>query len=582
MAARITTYVVVGIVAATLIAGLIVGAQRDDNDGPIDLIIHNAKVYTANSRNEVAEAVAIRGNQILRVGSEREINRLRKPQTQVIDAKGAAVLPGFNDAHVRFIEGGLALDRIDLTDAVDAADIQRRIREWAESNPDRPWVIGRGWSLEAVGGAPTRQMLDAIVHDRPVELVSRDGHAAWVNSAALKLARITRKTPNPANGTIVRDARTGEPTGVLKDAAMALVTRHVPALTAEERARALRSAVGEAHKNGITSVQHLADEIDDLDTFAEARRAGDLQVRVYAAIPVDRMLSEADLDRLDQLAAKYPDDPLFKSGAVHLTLDGVVELNGAALLEPYANEPDSGDTRWTPDDFNRIVRMLDARGWQIIADASGDRAVQMALTAFEHAVRSNAAPVRGRRHRVERVEIAADDDLARFGALGVIASMQPARGMPGESLALWTRNLGPDRASHGWPYHAIARNRGRLAFGSDWPAAALSPLTGLHVAVNRTTPDGLPEGGWNVEDALALDAALDAYTSGAAWASFDEQRKGMIAPGMLADLVVLGGDILKAPSEKLASTPVELTIFDGKIVYSRTAHRSLTDAPVNP
>jgi len=206
--------------------------------------------------------------------------------------------------------------------------------------------------------------------------------------------------------------------------------------------------------------------------------------------------------------------------------------------------------------------------------------VQMALTAFEHAVRSNPAPARGRRNRVERVELAADDDLPRFAALGVIASMQPVRGMPGDALGLWTRNLGADRSSQGWPYHGVVRNRGRLSFGSDWPAASLSPLTGLHVAVNRRTPDGLPEGGWHAENALTLNAAIDAYTSGGAWASFDEQRKGTIAPGMLADLVVLSSDIFRAPSEKLASTPVELTIFDGKIVYSRAAQRSLTDAPV--
>src|SRR5262249_28083187 len=184
-----------------------------------------------------------------------------------------------------------------------------------------------------------------------------------------------------------------------------------------------------------------------------------------------------------------PDDPLFKSGAVHVTVDGIVELNTAALLEPYPNASAAGSARWTPDDFNRLVRVLDGRGWQILADASGDRAVQMALTAFEHAVRSTPAPAGGRRHRVERVELAADEDLPRFGALGVIASMQPGRGMPGDALGPWTRNLGADRSANGWPYHAIVRNRGRLSFGSDWPAASLSPLTGVHVAVNRRTPD---------------------------------------------------------------------------------------------
>ena len=223
-----------------------------------------------------------------------------------------------------------------------------------------------------------------------------------------------------------------------------------------------------------------------------------------------------------------------------------------------------------PDAFNRMVRLLDAGGWQVMTHAVGDRAVNMALTAYEHAVRSNPLPERGRRHRIEHVETVDAADLPRFGALGVIASMQPALGSPSPSLIdVWFKNVGPERASRGWPYHSIAAGAGRLAFGSDWPGVPLNPLLGLHTAVTRTTPDGLPEGGWYPAERLALKAAIDAYTSGAAWASFDEQRKGHLAPGMLADLVVLSEDIFDAPAPRLASTRVAVTIFDGRIVYRR-------------
>jgi predicted amidohydrolase YtcJ len=571
MAARLATYLVVGIVAATLIAGLIVGAQRDDNDGPIDLIIHNARVYTADRNGTMAEAVAVRGNRILQVGSNREITRLARPQTTVLDAEGAAVLPGFNDSHVHLIGGGLGMDRIDLLGASTLEEIRGRIASWAAANPERPWILGRGWYYQPFpDGLPTRQMLDGLVPDRPAQLVSYDGHTSWVNSKALALARITKRTADPPNGSIVRDARTGEPTGVLKEAAMALVSRLVPAPTRADRAQALRAAIGEANRLGITSVQNAGGGADNLDIFEEARRGGDLTARVYSAVGVDGGLREADLDRLDAVRQRHQDDAIFKTGALKIMLDGVVEGHTAAMLEPYANRPTAGTPSILPDDLNRTVRLADAKGWQVMTHAVGDRAIRMALYAYEHAARSNPAPGRGRRHRVEHAELVASDDVPRFGSLGVIASMMPSHGLPSPSqIQVWSRNVGPDRAGRGWAYGDILKARGRLAFGSDWPYGSLDPMLGLHVAVNRTTPGGVPDGGWNGEQRLALKAAVDAYTSAGAWASFDEQRKGTIAAGMLADIVVLTRDIFSAQPSTLADTQVATTIFDGKIVYQK-------------
>lgn len=570
MAARLTTYLVVAIVAATLIAGLIVGAQRDDTEGPVDKIILNGKIYTARG-GTMAEAIAIRGNQILRVGSNREINRLRRPQTTVIDAEGAAVLPGFNDAHVHFIDGGLGLDRIDLADATTLDIVQARIRAWANANPDRPWVLGRGWHQGTFDGAmPTRQTLDAIVTDRPALLMSADGHAAWVNSKALRLGRIGKRTPDPANGTIVRDARSGEPTGVLLDAAISLAEKLVPPASREERARALRAAMAEAQRLGITSIQDTGATVDDVSLYDDFRRAGDLNLRVYAALDVPGALSDAQLDRLEGVRNRYPDDPLFKTGAVKLTIDGTIARQSAAMLEAYATRRLPGDPIIAPDDLNRMARILDARGWQLMSDAFGDRAVRMALNAYEHAVKSNPDPAHGRRHRVEHAEIVEAEDVPRFGTLAVIASVQPFNGSPDSGLTdSLVASLGQDRATRLWPLRSIASSRGKLAFGSDWPAVPLDPLLAIHTAVNRTTPDGLPDGGWNPAERIGLKAAIDAYTSDAAYASFDEQRKGSLRAGMLADLVVLSADIFSAPASELASTTVTLTIFDGKIVYKK-------------
>lgn len=574
MAARLTTYVVVGIVAATLIAGLIVGAQRDDNDGPVDLIVFNGKVYTADASGSMAEAVAVRGNQLLRVGSNREINRLRRPQTVVVDALGAAVLPGFNDASAHFIDSGLALDEVDLLDATTIDEVQARIRTWAESHPDRPWIVGRGWSATAfLPGLPTRQLLDAAVADRPAYLLSEDGRAAWLNTKALHRAAITRHTAVPADGVIVKESRGGAPTGLLRGTAVTLAAQVLPRPSPEDRARGLRAAIIEAHRNGVTSVQDTITRPDDFILYDDARRAGDLSLRIYASIAVDGMPEAEAFKQLESLSSKYPDDPLFKMGGAKISLDGPVESLEAAMLQPYEASPgDAGPDRVDPDAFNRFVRLLDARGWQVTAEGSGDRAVRMALDAFEHARRSNAEPERGRRHRIEGVALVDASDVPRFGRLGAIATINPDEARPtAERLDVWASAVGAERASRAWPCGSIVSARGKLAFGSGLPSGRLNPMASMRTAVTRTTLEGLPEGGWAPAERVTLKRAINAFTSVPAYASFDEQRKGSLTKGMLADLVVLSDDIFEASEPDLARATVAATIFDGKIVYRRNA-----------
>lgn len=580
MAARLTAYAVAFIVGVTFIAGLIVRAQRED-DGPVDLIVINGRVYTGDGNDALAEAVAVSGNKVARVGSNREIQRLRRAQTTVIDAKGGAVLPGFNDAHAHLVSGGLSLSEISLLEATTLEQIGESIKLWATAHPEREWITGRGWSYQAFNGAmPTRQLLDTLVPDRPAYLVAYDGHTGWANSKALKAAGITRHTKSPANGTIVKDPRSGEPTGALKEAAMALMASAAPAPTEADRVAALRAAIEEAHRAGITSLQDAGGSPADLELLDGLRKRGELTLRVYVALRADATLTDATLDELERVRVRFADDPLLKTGAVKLVADGVIESHTAAMLEPYANRPGAkGEARFTPEQLNRIVAMLDREGWQVMTHAIGDAAVRMTLDAYEAAAKTNTAPERGRRHRIEHIETIDPADVPRFGALGVIASMEPVHASPGPAGDVWSTNLGEARAARGWLWAAIAKSGGKLAFGSDWPVMALDPLKGLHVAVTRTAADGLPEGGWIPSERLPVKRAIDAYTHGAAWASFDELRKGTLTRDMLADIVVLTRDIFAGTTPDLNRTEVAVTIADGKVVYRRDAPESTTTAP---
>jgi predicted amidohydrolase YtcJ len=490
MAARLTTFVIAGIIVVTFIAGLIVGAQRDDG-GPVDLIVHNAVVFTGETGNEMPEAVAVRGNQILEVGSNREILRMQRPQTVTIDARGAAVVPGFNDAHLHLVRGGLSLDSADLSGLDTLDEVIARIRSWAAANRGRAWIVGRGLNVELLDDLDrsARTALDTAFAERPVQLLSEDGEAAWVNTVALKLGQIARRTADPENGDIVRDAR-GEATGVLQGSAADMMEALLPQPTPEDRTAALFTAIAEAQRNGITSLQNADGEALDFELLDAARKEGSVDMRVYSALPVHSARTHEDVASLDDVLKRYPDDPLFKAGATKVVMDGIDR-----------------------DSLNKLVRLLDSRGWQVMIEADTAEEVEMARTAFAHAERSNGPGARERRHRIEHRR-------RHFTSVG-----------------------------------------DKLALGSDWPDGPLSPMRVLQSAVPT----------------LSLEKALQAYTVNGAYASYDEQRKGFLKAGMLADIVVLSADIFSMAPAKLSTVHVAYTIFDGRVVYPAKADRTLTN-----
>lgn len=351
---------------------------------------------------------------------------------------------------------------------------------------------------------------------------------------------------------------------------MALMREVLPRPDRAQRLDAIRAGIREAHRLGVTSVQNASGTPAELELWDELRRGDELKLRMYHALSAGPDVTPAELDAFEEVRKKYPDDPLLKAGAVKLMVDGVIESHTAAMLEPYANRPAKGVPNYTVEELNRLVAALDRRGWQVWIHAIGDGGIRMALDAFYEATEANEAPARGRRHRIEHIESIDTADVRRFAELEVIASMQPFHANPDPSMGtVWSANIGPERASRGWLWHGILKAGGRVAFGSDWPVVTLDPRVGLQVAVNRLSPKGEPAGGWIPSQRLPLTTAIDGYTRDAAFASFDEQRKGTLAKGMLADMVILSADIFDAPPERLLDARVEVTIFDGKVVYDR-------------
>jgi predicted amidohydrolase YtcJ len=544
-----------------------------------DTVVVNARIYTVNPRQPWAEALAIRGDKIIAVGRLREIATLRGPSTHVIDAQGRLVLPGFTDCHIHFLDGSLSLLQVNLDEAKTVDEIQRKVKMYAEAHPDLAWILGRGWNYAVFNpsGLPDKRYLDEIVPDRPVYLESFDGHTWWANSKALQLAGITRVTPDPAGGTIVRDAKTGEPTGAIKeDAADDVVRRVIPPPSHEQIVAALRGGMREANRMGLVraispdGVSVRGGDFHALDVYDELRRAGQLTVRFDIARRLQPpSLTRDEVQEIEAARDRYHDDWL-SAGKAKFFLDGVIETRTAAMLAPYTDDAKSGELLWDPVQYRDAVSELDRHGVQIFTHAIGDRAIRLALDAYENA--QNANHTHDARDRIEHIEDAAAADLPRFGKLGVVASFQPLHAYPDvDVLKIWSGNIGPERAQRGFAWHSVASAGGVLAFGSDWPIVTLSPWPGVQNAVTRQTTEGNPPGGWLPKERISLDDAIRGYTLGAAFAGHREKTEGSLEPGKAADLIVLAQDLFKIEPTEIAKAEVLLTMVGGKVVYQSAA-----------
>jgi predicted amidohydrolase YtcJ len=542
-----------------------------------DIVLVHAHIYTVNARQPWAEALAIRGGKILAIGTDQQIAHYRSASTKVMDVKGRLVLPGFTDCHAHFLDGSFTLQQVNLDDATTIGEIVRRVRTYADAHPKDQWLIGRGWMYPVFGssGLPDKKYLDAIVPDRPVYLESYDGHTWWANSKALEAAHITKDSPNPPGGEIVRDPATGEPTGAIKeDAADALVRRVIPEPSRKAKLQAIRAGMIHANQFGIVrlhvpgSVYAHRDDLQSVDLLNELRRSGELTLRFYLGYRLDPPeMSERQLAEILRVRDLYHDDWI-AAGAAKFFLDGVIETHTAAMLAPYSNAPSlSGELLWDAEKYKRFVAELDRYGIQIFTHAIGDRAIRVALDAYELAAKKNSTS--DARHRIEHIEDVSAGDIPRFGRLGVIASMQPLHAYPGEdALTAWEPSVGPERAQRAWAWHSIQAADGVLAFGSDWPIVTLNPWPGVQNAVTRQTTDGEPKGGWIPAQRISLAEAIKGYTWNAAFAGHREKTEGSLVPGKLADLIVVSQDVFKADPLKIGETKVLLTIVGGHVVYT--------------
>ncbi|MFI5183791.1 MAG: amidohydrolase [Vicinamibacteria bacterium] len=523
-----------------------------------DRVFVGGRVWTGDKAKPVAEAIAVRGTKIIAVGTNAEIARLSGKPTESVNLKGRWVFPGFNDSHLHF----LVTEKADLVDSGGLAEMQRRVMEFARRHPESPWVLGRGWGYaEFPGNNPHRRYLDAVVADRPVWMTDRDGHAAWCNSRALQIADITRKTPDPPNGVIVRDEN-GEPTGLLKEgAAMNLVRQYIPPANDEELHRTLKALLDRAASYGLTSVQNASFSFDEVPVFQRVIDEKALKVRFYWALLFDKEQNEDELARYKEVR-KRMEGPAFKFGAAKGMVDGTVGSRTAALFDPYVGGG-TGLPFWTQADLNAAVARYDREGFQILLHAVGDKAIHMALDAYEAAARTNGFT--GRRHRVEHAEVPRPDDIPRFRQLGVVASTQPMFANPDKTtLESFATLLGPDRASRADAFKVWDDAGVVQAFGSDWPGTSMEPLRQIYCAVTRQTADGAPPGGWYPQNRVSPEAALRHYTVDAAYASFEEGNKGTLVAGKVADFVVLSDNILEPPAERLLKAKVLLTVMGGQ------------------
>lgn len=527
-----------------------------------DIIIINATVHTMDPARPTAEALAIYGNRIVALGSTKEIRKLAGSATRTIDAEKRLVVPGFNDAHTHFLSGGFQLASVDLRDADTPQEFASRIRSFAASLSKGRWITGGDWDHERWPDAklPTKALIDSFTTDTPVFVSRLDGHMALANSAALKLAGVTRQTPDPPGGVIVRD-KNGEPTGVLKDAAMSFVWKVAPPASFAEKIAAARAATNHAAKLGVTSIQDVSAGAD-VGVYQALLDRGELKTRIYAVSPLPAW------ERLAQTGVRaHFGSEMLRVGGLKGFSDGSLGSTTALFYEPYRDEPATSGI--ATDEMHPEGAMLervveaDRAGLQIMIHAIGDRANDLILSIFEQVERENGK--RDRRFRIEHAQHLRAQDIPRFARNRVIASVQPYHAIDDGRWA--EKRIGKERAKTTYPFRSLIDAGATLALGTDWTVAPLDPMLTIYAAVTRRTLDGKNAKGWIPEQKISVEETVRAYTVGSAYAEFQEGVKGSLAPGKLADLVVLSRDIFTIDPEEIEKVKVVMTMVDGRVVY---------------
>ncbi|MSU59518.1 MAG: amidohydrolase [Pedosphaera sp.] len=532
-----------------------------------DLIIVNAAVRTMDAAHPKAEAVAISGNRIAAVGTSAEVRALAGPTTRVVDAGGRSVLPGFNDAHVHWLMGGYSITNVDLRDATSRAEFTRRIAEFAKKIPKGRWILGGDWDHEKFPGAvlPTKEWIDAVTPDNPVFVNRTDGHMALANSLALKLAKVTKETKEVPGGVIVREPAagepTGEPTGILKDAAMDLVDRAIPARSWDENHAAALAATEHAARVGVTSVQDMSAG-DDIGLYQFMHEHGELKTRIYG------MRSIVSWEVLGKTGVRgaFGSDWL-RLGGLKGFADGSLGSTTALFFEPYSDAPSTRgllfDQMLPEGVMLQRVEAADKRGLHVMIHAIGDEANFQILEIFKQVAEKNGP--RDRRFRIEHAQHLRPSEIKRFGSQMVIASMQPYH--CADDWRWCDKRIGPERSKGTYAFRSLLDAGAVLAFGSDWTVAPLNPMEGLKAAVTRQTLDGKHPTGWVPEQKITLEEAIRAFTMGSAYAEFQDPVKGSLTPGKLADLVLLDCDIFKINPVQIDKVKVTMTVVDGKVVW---------------
>src|SRR5215471_4465441 len=528
-----------------------------------DLIIVNARIHTMNGSGQTAEAVAIYGNRIVAVGTTKDIKKLAGANTKQIDAKGQAVLPGFNDAHTHFMSGGFQLSSVDLRDANTPQEFAERIRDFAAKLSQGRWMTGGDWDHERWPKAdlPTKELIDRYTANTPVFVNRLDGHMSLANSLALKLAGVTKQTLDPPGGVIVRDAKTGEPTGVLKDAAQSFVYKVIPDSTFEEKLAAARAATNHAASLGVTSVQDMSAGVD-VGVYQTLLDRGELKTRIYAVWPLPSW------DRLARTGVRaHFGNAMLRTGGLKGFADGSLGWTTALFYEPYRDAPNtsgipSGEM-FPEGAMLERVRGADKAGLQVLIHAIGDRANDLILSMYEQVEQENGD--RDRRFRIEHAQHLRPQDIPRFARDKVIASMQPYHAIDDGRWA--EKRIGPERARTTYAFRSLLDSGAMLAFGTDWTVAPLNPLLSVYAAVTRRTLDGKHPQGWIPEQKISVEEAVRAYTVGSAYAEFQEKEKGTVTPGKLADLVIVSRDIFQIDPNEIEKTKVVTTMMDGRVVY---------------